>query len=610
MQNEACNFIKKELCTFSLCLLLSAYDFLFIDFSSGPHPFQASAQYTTSRGIDGHSDDGDDGNGEEDQSIPSVYHIKSEPTTSLSASYNNAASIHDGRTNKTSLIGDHSADNSRHSVRDGNSEADASSRDSYRDDTVLMGDLNADTSNRVPCLFEAGFGDSWLESPCSSKTQEGEFVVKTESDAAMTPETSYRTASGGLSLCDGIKEGTKLGDTSDNVPEVKIEMDTSPQIGIGNNMPDMQYGEMDTPMVYIDNDLEGNSTVPDPECLDTINRLEAECNHDILTKNSGRHKRKLRPDLNSSTSKQFRCDICNRSFTTEWRFERHVQTHKNKPYESKTYRRSLSDTSSTSQHIESHSKPATKIPGKSGKGRKREHRKSDLKLKIQSITTEICKDSQGDISKQFARSSTNKQLESVVAHPKGKFDNNQEDSVKCNANEDDKSEGQGLGNIQDTGKAKDKDANNHGDTLNSANTASKPYKCDICEKTFTRSFGLIRHNRIHTGEKPFVCNICGRAFTDSSTLRQHLHRHPEYCALESTINKRGRPKKDSKETPVCHICGKTFVNAWRLERHVRIHTGERPFMCEICGQTFADDSTCLQHVQRHSVDYKSSKKSP
>nr|KAF6414793.1 zinc finger with KRAB and SCAN domains 3 [Molossus molossus] len=51
------------------------------------------------------------------------------------------------------------------------------------------------------------------------------------------------------------------------------------------------------------------------------------------------------------------------------------------------------------------------------------------------------------------------------------------------------------------------------------------YKCNECERSFTRSRSLVEHQKIHTGEKPHECDACGKGFTRTSYLVQHQRSH-------------------------------------------------------------------------------------
>ncbi|OJJ62633.1 hypothetical protein ASPSYDRAFT_144895 [Aspergillus sydowii CBS 593.65] len=43
-------------------------------------------------------------------------------------------------------------------------------------------------------------------------------------------------------------------------------------------------------------------------------------------------------------------------------------------------------------------------------------------------------------------------------------------------------------------------------------SGSGPYRCEICERTYSRRDHLARHHQTHTSQRPFVCSYCAKGF--------------------------------------------------------------------------------------------------
>eukprot|EP00794_Sanderia_malayensis_P012791 gene12791-14102_t len=74
----------------------------------------------------------------------------------------------------------------------------------------------------------------------------------------------------------------------------------------------------------------------------------------------------------------------------------------------------------------------------------------------------------------------------------------------------------------------------------------RSFVCKTCNKGFTRSHHLRRHELIHSGHKPFKCTICGRAFNRSDHLNLHLATHYQGGnggAPVTAAKERGKGKK-------------------------------------------------------------------
>ncbi|XP_041031536.1 uncharacterized protein LOC121270289 [Carcharodon carcharias] len=56
-------------------------------------------------------------------------------------------------------------------------------------------------------------------------------------------------------------------------------------------------------------------------------------------------------------------------------------------------------------------------------------------------------------------------------------------------------------------------------------TGERPITYSVCEKGFTNSSQLLKHQRVHTGERPFTCSECGKAFAQLNNMLRHQRSH-------------------------------------------------------------------------------------
>lgn len=156
--------------------------------------------------------------------------------------------------------------------------------------------------------------------------------------------------------------------------------------------------------------------------------------------------------------------------------------------------------------------------------------------------------------------------------------------------------------------------------------------CTICDKTFSKRFGLNRHMRnlhpdISTGShetKPsnnrvitvgghYPCRICDDKFTKIRDLRLHLREHGDiscqrcYSIFPTELDRKGHEEEYQKESGTLEYkcisvegCKMSFNSVCGQQSHEYTHY--RSIICCICQASFSKNSGLVRHIRNKHPD--------
>ncbi|XP_076033526.1 uncharacterized protein LOC143020721 [Oratosquilla oratoria] len=124
----------------------------------------------------------------------------------------------------------------------------------------------------------------------------------------------------------------------------------------------------------------------------------------------------------------------------------------------------------------------------------------------------------------------------------------------------------------------------------------EPFKCGICEETFTDVDVLCDHyTTCHTGDQSVYCDVCSVGCANEKQLLSHkdLHVMEEHQSIINAV--------PTAEFPyVCQMCGKSFRKMQDFTKHHKTHTAQKPYKCDLCGTGFPIKSALDKHVLVHT----------
>ncbi|XP_033638467.1 zinc finger protein 665-like [Asterias rubens] len=142
--------------------------------------------------------------------------------------------------------------------------------------------------------------------------------------------------------------------------------------------------------------------------------------------------------------------------------------------------------------------------------------------------------------------------------------------------------------------------------LSQPDDPARPFKCDVCNKSYKSKGHLKFHFKVHQIDRPFRCPFCGKGFLQKGHLRRHVLVHteekPYVCADCDKVFRQISHLNDHKKIhanirpSVCHICSKGFRQTSALKRHIiRMHATQKLFECDSCDKTYRLESDLKRH---------------
>ncbi|XP_055359386.1 zinc finger protein 1035 [Betta splendens] len=121
------------------------------------------------------------------------------------------------------------------------------------------------------------------------------------------------------------------------------------------------------------------------------------------------------------------------------------------------------------------------------------------------------------------------------------------------------------------------------------------YNCPVCSMQFSSQSSFLEHqNKAHLNEKPFKCELCGKSFPLRRYLRRHEQRHRTKLASERTNQTQEKLFK-------CTQCHTQFTKAQDLSVHMRIHSEQQfgEYRCDMCYKSFNQWQLLKAHQESH-----------
>ncbi len=139
-------------------------------------------------------------------------------------------------------------------------------------------------------------------------------------------------------------------------------------------------------------------------------------------------------------------------------------------------------------------------------------------------------------------------------------------------------------------------------------SGDKSSSCEECAKSFSSSWHLQRHMKVHSGEKPYSCSQCSKSFSihltwritwEFTLVRNHSAARIVQSHLLSQVAYRDIYGFTLLKTPTVALCVQSHLLFLVPAKSFKVHTCEKPHSCSYCAKSFSKLLNLREHLKFH-----------